>query len=121
MIACFIRKYLKFCNFITNHFRILILKQLPKSCFLTQIYVLFLYNYCKIVLILQMGNRISATSEPVIMTEAFLREKIVQKIVSTEDLDVSEFQKLIKTDGLENDLVFSLDLENQSNSIFFFL
>lgn len=63
-----------------------------------------------------MGNRISATPEPVIMTETFLEEKIVQKIVSTQDLDVSEFHKLIETGGLENDVVFSLDLEHQSNS-----
>lgn len=62
----------------------------------------------------QMGSRLSITSEPAIMTETFLETKIVQNILSTQDLDASELHKLLQMDGFEPDLVCSLDLEHQS-------
>lgn len=64
-----------------------------------------------------MGNRIATTIDPIIMTAEFLEEKVIQYMVHMQDLDMSELQKLVKIDGIENEAVFSFHLESQSNYI----
>ncbi|CAL1263387.1 unnamed protein product [Larinioides sclopetarius] len=61
-----------------------------------------------------MGNRVGTRQKPVIMTKAFLEEKIVNELALVEGLNISELQRLVKIDGVERNLVLSLQLEQKS-------
>ncbi|XP_055929863.1 dynein regulatory complex subunit 3-like isoform X1 [Argiope bruennichi] len=61
-----------------------------------------------------MGNKIGTLQKPVVMTKAFLEEKIIWELARVEDLNISELQRLVKMDGIERNLVLSLQLEHQS-------
>ncbi|GBN02591.1 Dynein regulatory complex subunit 3 [Araneus ventricosus] len=68
----------------------------------------------KISIPVVMGNNVGTLQKPVIMTKAFLEEKIVSELALVEGLDISELQRLVTIDGIERNLVLSLQLEQQS-------
>ncbi|XP_054715276.1 dynein regulatory complex subunit 3-like [Uloborus diversus] len=61
-----------------------------------------------------MGNRISTTPQPIIMTSSFLKEKVIHDMVKLNNLDSSELKKLVGDDNICWELINLLELEHQN-------
>ncbi|PRD25180.1 UNVERIFIED_CONTAM: Drc3 [Trichonephila clavipes] len=60
-----------------------------------------------------MGNKLSTSQIPIIMTKTYVEEKFVHDLAVVEGLNIPELKRLVKMDGIESSLVLSLQFEHQ--------